>query len=95
MLGELTFHGAPYGDGMQTFTQSRSYGTRLYLCGPDNPTHRKRMQFRDWLRTHPDDAAAYAALKLDLAARANGDWNFYTGGKAEFVATIVGLAVEA
>lgn len=89
-LGDYTFHGEPYGDGMLTFTQGHgSYGTRLYLCGPNNATHVKRILFRDWLRAHPDDAADYAALKRRLAAEADGDWKFYTGGKAEFVAKIV------
>jgi GrpB-like predicted nucleotidyltransferase (UPF0157 family) len=92
-VDEYTFHGEPYGDGMWTFTQGHgSYGTRLYLCGPDNATHRKRILFRDWLRGHPNDAADYAALKLELAASANGDWKLYTGGKAEFVARIVAHA---
>src|SRR4051794_20453083 len=82
---EYAFHGDPYGDGMWTFTAGHgSWGTRLYLCGPDNATHRKRVLFRDWLRAHPDDAAEYGVLKLRLAASANGDWKFYTGGKSEF-----------
>jgi GrpB-like predicted nucleotidyltransferase (UPF0157 family) len=85
-----TYHGDPYRDGMWTFTQGRgSYGTRLYLCEPDNATHEKRMLFRDWLRTHPEDAAAYEELKRRLAAEAHGDWDFYTGGKSAFVAGIV------
>ncbi|MCA1407348.1 GrpB family protein [Ensifer sp. IC3342] len=89
-LADFTFHGDPYGDGMWTFTSGHgSYGTRLYLCGPENPTHVKRMLFRDWLRTHPEDAAEYAALKRKLATEANGDWKFYTGGKSDFVAKIV------
>ncbi|WP_408642471.1 GrpB family protein [Sinorhizobium chiapasense] len=66
-----------------------SYGTRLYLCGPENLTHFKRMLFRDWLRAHPDDTAEYAALKRKLAAEATGDWKFYTGGEPDFVARIV------
>lgn len=86
----FAFHGDPYGDGMWTFTSGHgSYGTRLYLCGPENPTHVKRILFRDWLRTRPDDAAEYAALKRKLATEANGDWKFYTGGKSDFVAKIV------
>lgn len=86
----FAFHGDPYNDGMWTFTSGHgSHGTRLYLCEPENPTHFKRMLFRDWLRTHPDDAAVYAALKRKLAAEANGDWKFYTGGKSDFVAKIV------
>jgi len=75
---------------MWTFTSGHgSYGTRLYLCGPHNAMHAKRVLFRDWLRSHPDDAADYVALKRRLAKQANGDWKFYTGGKAEFVASIV------
>lgn len=92
-LNDYTFHGDPYGDGMWTFTQGHgSYGTRLYLGGPDNATHIKRILFRDWLRTHPDAAAKYAALKRRLAAEADGDWKFYTSGKADFIAGIVRLA---
>ena len=88
--GGYAFHGDPYGDGMWTFTRGRgAYGTRLYLCGPGNATHIKRVLFRDWLRAHPEDAAIYAALKRRLAVEANGDWDFYTGGKSDFVAEIV------
>lgn len=89
-LPDLTFHGDPYGDGMWTFTTGHgSWGTRLYLCAPGNVTHSKRILFRDWLRAHPADAAAYATLKNQLAAEACGDWKFYTGGKSNFVARIV------
>ncbi len=95
-LAEFTFHGDPYGDGMWTFTSGHgSYGVRLYLCGPDNAHHQKRMLFRDWLRDHPEAAADYATLKRKLAAEANGDWTFYTGGKSDFVAGIVMLAMDA
>ena len=88
-----TFHGDPYDDGMWTFTQGHgSYGTRLDLCGPHNDTHIKRMRFRDYLRAHPEAAAAYGALKRKLMFEANGDWKLYTGGKADFVAEIVRLA---
>lgn len=93
-VSESTFHGTPYNDGMWTFVSGHgSWGTRLYLCGPDNPTHLKRILFRDWLRSHPDDAAAYANLKHQLAAEACGDWKIYTGGKSDFVASIVNQAL--
>ncbi len=86
----FAFHGDPYGEGRWTFTQGYgSYGIRLYVCGPDNCAHIDRVLFRDWLRANPDDAAAYEALKRHLAAEANGDWDFYTGGKSAFVAEIV------
>ena len=89
-LADFTFHGDPYSDGMWTFTSDHgSYGTRLYICGPGNATHGKRILFRNWLRSHSDAAAEYAALKRKLAAEANGDWKFYTGGKSDFVERIV------
>jgi GrpB-like predicted nucleotidyltransferase (UPF0157 family) len=87
--GAWDYHGDPYGDGRWTFTRGRTRGVRLYLCGPANAAHDERILFRDWLRDHPEDAAAYQALKRRLAIDANGDWDFYTGGKSRFVATIV------
>jgi GrpB-like predicted nucleotidyltransferase (UPF0157 family) len=41
--------------------------------------------FRDWLRTHADAAAAYMALKRDLAARFPADREAYIEGKTAFV----------
>lgn len=84
------FQGEPYGDGMWTFTRGHgSWGARLYLCAPGTDTHEKRILFRDWLRTHPDDTAAYEALKRRLAVEADGDWKLYTSGKSAFVAGIL------
>lgn len=92
-ISKYTFHGTPYADGMWTFTSGHgSRGNRLYLCGPNNAVHEKRILFRDWLRCHPGDAAEYAALKCRLAAEAKGDWTYYTGGKTAFVANIVSMA---
>jgi len=84
------FQGDPYGDGMWTFTRGHgSWGARLYLCAPSAATHEKRIMFRDWLRAHPEDAAAYEALKRRLAVAANGNWKAYTGGKSAFVDAMV------
>ena len=44
--------------------------------------------FRDYLRQHPDEAARYAQLKRDLAARHARDRERYTQAKAEFVREI-------
>ncbi|MBN8949021.1 MULTISPECIES: GrpB family protein [unclassified Rhizobium] len=84
------FHGDPHGSGRWIFTRDeKPYGTRLYLCLPDNEAHRERLLFRDYLRAHPEFAAHYAALKRRLAEEAHGDWDHYTGGKSDFVADIV------
>lgn len=83
------FHGDPYGEGMWTFTRGTVSGFRVYLCGPAAAPHEKRILFRDWLRAHRADAEAYAVLKRQLAAEADGDFKAYTDGKAQFVAAIV------
>lgn len=41
--------------------------------------------FRDYLRAHPAEAAAYQALKLDLATRFPDDREGYTAAKAPFI----------
>jgi GrpB-like predicted nucleotidyltransferase (UPF0157 family) len=80
-------HGDPHNDGCLPFTREHEgYGLRLYLCTAGNPAHSDRLLFRDHLRHHSQRAAEYAALKRDLAEKANGDWDIYTGGKTDFVA---------
>jgi len=87
------FHGDPHGADRWIFTRDETpCGTRLYLCLPGNPAHRDRILFRDYLRTHPERANAYAALKLRLMSEANDDWDYYTGGKTKFVRETVRLA---
>jgi GrpB-like predicted nucleotidyltransferase (UPF0157 family) len=90
----FVFHGDPYGDERWTFTRDghEGYGIRLYVCAPGNRAHEERVMFRDWLRAHPEDAVAYAALKLRLAAEAGGDWDRYTGGKTAFVRAVLAKA---
>ncbi|WP_434711806.1 GrpB family protein [Rhizobium sp. YTUHZ045] len=92
---DFTFHGDPHGDGRWVFTRNReACGYRLYVCPPDNPVHRQRILFRNYLRDHPAKAKAYADLKRRLAAEADGDWDFYTGGKTEFVEETMRLATS-
>lgn len=60
---------------------------------------RDHLLFRDYLRTHPDTAAAYARLKRELAAEfnahltpeSNGNLG-YTGRKTDFVEAVKALA---
>lgn len=80
----FVFHGDT-GEKRWAFTRDHEgHGFRLYLCGPGNRAHRERVLFRDYLRNHPERARIYADLKRRLAAEADGDWNFYTGGKSRF-----------
>ncbi|MBB2674123.1 UNVERIFIED_ORG: GrpB-like predicted nucleotidyltransferase (UPF0157 family) [Rhizobium esperanzae] len=89
---DFVFHG-DRGEKRWAFT--RDYdgnGFKLYLCGPNNRAHRERILFRDYLRDHTERAEAYADLKRRLAAQADGDWDFYTGGKSAFVNETIRLA---
>ena len=49
----------------------------------------RRLAFSDHLRTHPGDAAGYAALKLELAARHRTDREVYTDAKSDFVDAVM------
>ncbi len=46
------------------------------------------LKFRDWMRSHDDDAQAYAKLKLELAEKFPDDILKYCFGKDAFVAKI-------
>jgi GrpB-like predicted nucleotidyltransferase (UPF0157 family) len=94
-LGTYTLHGDKYQQQTWTFTSGKgSYGARLYLCTTDNAVLRDRIAFRDYLRSHPGRAEAYAALKMKLMGEANDDWDYYTGGKRDFVLETLRLASE-
>lgn len=49
----------------------------------------RHLLFRDRLRARPGTAAAYAALKRDLAARHAGDREAYTAAKAAFIDRVI------
>ena len=55
---------------------------------------RKEVIFRDYLRTHPDDAKAYEALKLSLWKPFEHDRDGYTNAKTDFVQAILDKARE-
>jgi len=50
------------------------------------------LDFRDYLRSHPEAAREYADLKLGLAARFRNDREAYTDAKTEFVAGVLRCA---
>lgn len=53
----------------------------------------RNLAFRDHLRRSPESAAAYAALKHDLAARHADDRETYTEGKTAFIDGVVRTAL--
>jgi GrpB-like predicted nucleotidyltransferase (UPF0157 family) len=73
-------------------------GTRrfqLHLCEAGGEWERRHLAFRDWLRDHTGDAAAYADLKRRLAAEHPRDLYTYTEAKSAFIDGIVERALAS
>ncbi len=72
-------------------------GRRYFRKGGDQRTHQvhvfaagsseavRHLAFRDYLRAHPEEAAAYGRLKTELARRHPTDIQAYMDGKDVFV----------
>lgn len=77
--------------------RSPADGPRHRLCVyPQNISVllREQLAFRDYLRTHPDEADQYGALKKELAARFSSDHVGYTEAKTSFVRSVLARAME-
>lgn len=57
----------------------------LHVWSPGSQEPARHRVFRDWLRTHDDDRAAYGALKAELATRGFTNGMDYNNHKAELV----------
>jgi len=60
-------------------------GFNIHMVEVSSPMWTRDLLFREFLRTHPQDAAAYSALKRDLAARHGNDLVAYTEAKTPFI----------
>ena len=76
--------------GRRFFTKDtageRSHHIHIYQVG--HPEIIRHLAFRDYLRSHPEQLAAYCLLKNDLARRYPDDINAYTDGKTVFIREI-------
>lgn len=84
-----------YADHMVFFRRNGVMGERtahVHLAPAGHAVWRG-LAFRDYLRTHPADAARYAALKRDLAVRFAHDREAYTRAKTEFVQSVTARAL--
>jgi GrpB-like predicted nucleotidyltransferase (UPF0157 family) len=61
----------------------------LYVCAQNNPELIRHIAFRDYLRSHPDEARAYDTLKRQLAKRFRHDRDAYGVSKTEFIEGIL------
>ena len=95
LLGQLQYLYAPYrADVMHWFCKPdparRTH--HLHLIPTGSPRLTEELAFRDYLRDHPDQAAAYALLKKRLAAKHSHDREAYTAAKTGFIAALTTLA---
>jgi putative glutamine amidotransferase len=68
----------------------------VHVCGQGSEWEQRHLAFRDWLRSHPDDAAAYERLKRDLAERHPRDIYTYADEKTAFIREVEArIAVRA
>ena len=63
----------------------------LHMAEPGSDTQTPLL-FRDYLRTHSQEASRYAALKSDLAAQHQGDREAYTAAKSSYIDQVVAKA---
>jgi GrpB-like predicted nucleotidyltransferase (UPF0157 family) len=62
----------------------------LHLVPASSRRFTEELAFRDHLRSHPDDAREYAALKHRLVHRFAEDREAYTDAKAGFIRAVLG-----
>ena len=65
---------------------TRSHHVHIFQNGNSEIT--RHLNFRDYIRAHPDEARAYSRLKEDLARQHPEDSRGYNEGKNEFVQEI-------
>ena len=66
----------------------------LHLVNRDSAVWSDLLGFRDYLRTHPDEAATYANLKRELAQQEWSDGIEYALAKTEYVELILKAATK-
>lgn len=79
------------------FTRSAPDGARLahvHCFAVGDQAIREHLAFRDYLRSHPEVANAYAAIKLECARAHPEDGAAYTDRKAPFVEHTLGEALR-
>jgi GrpB-like predicted nucleotidyltransferase (UPF0157 family) len=81
--------------GREAFrTPHYDFPHHLYVCPPGSEEYKRHLAFRNYLRTHPEDAHAYDALKRHLADKYRADRDSYTVAKSEFIAEILHRALQ-
>jgi GrpB-like predicted nucleotidyltransferase (UPF0157 family) len=61
----------------------------VHAYEPNNPEVSRHLEFRNYLRGHPQDAQKYSRLKIQLAERFREDIDGYMAGKDAFIKSIL------
>jgi GrpB-like predicted nucleotidyltransferase (UPF0157 family) len=77
----------------QSLEDAEGQRLHIHVCASGGEWERRHLAFRDWLRSHPGDAAAYAELKRSLAQQHPRDVHTYTHAKGAFIRSIEGKAL--
>ena len=64
----------------------------IHVRYPGDADTKEKLLFRDYLIAHPETAAAYAALKRELAGRFEHDRDGYTAAKGDFIRAVTARA---
>ncbi len=64
----------------------------LHLTYIGSTEYKKMLAFRDYLRSHPDEAENYQKQKHQWLKSASGHRQFYTASKNDYIAQILSLA---
>ncbi len=94
-LASLGFHHRGDGGlpGREMFTESLQLEFRhnFYVCFPGSPHLANHLKLRDYLRSHPGEAARYGALKQELAREFPGDVDSYCAGKSDLISEFLAV----
>ena len=66
---------------------------QIHLVALNSEFWNRHLAFREYLKTHPDVAAEYAALKRQLAEQDWQDVNDYADAKTEFIQSVEARAL--
>ena len=67
---------------------------QLHLYEASHPAAAAHLLFRDYLRTHEEEARRYEALKRELALQYRADRLAYNDAKTEYIEAVVEMARE-
>ncbi|KTD00881.1 bifunctional GrpB family protein/GNAT family N-acetyltransferase [Fluoribacter gormanii] len=79
-------YGIPFRRYFQKGAAIRSHNVHVFE--KNNSEIARHLNFRDWMRAHPDDRDAYGTLKITLAKQFPNDITAYCLGKEDFITNI-------